>query len=132
MRHRSSRAGKLIVCTILLLLYLNKVRKDIATVNFKTGRFYTVDSAVIVSSVSKAVLNCFFQFSYDFVFALRTLLMITAECMLSKRLVLRFIAALFLLLKLFSSRINSCSNKVNFLKVLGFCVRVISYNAVAT
>ena len=115
MRHRSARAGKLIVCTILLLLYLNKVRKDIATVNLKTGRFYTVDSAVIVNCVSKAVLNCFFQFSYDFVFALRTLLMITtAECMLSKRLVVRFIAALFLLLKLFSSRINSCSNKVNF------------------
>ena len=32
-------------------------RKSTATVNLKTGRFATINSAVIISSVSKAVQN---------------------------------------------------------------------------
>ena len=35
-------------------------RKSKATVNLKTGRFDNIDSAVIISSVSKAVQNCKF------------------------------------------------------------------------
>ena len=33
-------------------------RKNEAAVNLKTGRFNNIDTAVIISSVSKAVQNC--------------------------------------------------------------------------
>ena len=59
-------------------------------------------------SVCKAVQNCT---------ALHTLLMMTAEFMLSKRPVLRFTAALFFLLKLFSSHIY-CNPDVSFTLLL--------------
>ena len=79
-------------------------RKNKATVNLKTGRFDSVDSAVINSGVCKAVLNCKYT-TKQCKTALHTLLMITAESMLSKPAVLRFTATLFFFLKLFSSHI---------------------------
>ena len=54
-----------------------------AALTLKTGRFNVIDSAVIISSVCKAVLQ--------FCTALVILLMMTAESMLSIRPVLRMI-----------------------------------------
>ena len=73
----------------------------------KIKRLDNINSAVIISSVCEAVQNTIsynFQ-NLQFCTALHTLLMMTAEFMLSKRPVLRFTAALFFLLKLFSSHI---------------------------
>ena len=70
---------------------ISSVRKAVQN---KTGRFDDINSAVIISSVCKAVQHL------QFCTALHTLLMMTAEFMLSKRPVLRFTAALFFLLKL--------------------------------
>ena len=67
-----------------------KRKTSTTTVNRKTGHFDNRDSAVIISSVSKAVR--FFQFCV----ALLTLLMMTAESV-SKRPVLRFIVAVLFL-----------------------------------
>ena len=74
-------------CHIIDCYMINVIlrRKNKAAVNHKTGRF-DINSAVIMSSVCKAVQNC-------------------KEFMLSKRPVLRFTAALFFLLKLFLSHI---------------------------
>ena len=80
-----------------------KGRKNKATVMLKTRRFDNIDLAVIISSVSKAVQNrkrSFFQFRT----ALVTLLMMTAEAMLSKCPAVKITAAL-LFLELFSSHI---------------------------
>ena len=74
-------------------------RKSEATGNLKTGRFDNADSAVIISSVCKVAKNRSLQFCT----ALHTLLMMTAESMLSKRPVLRFTVALLFLFTLFSS-----------------------------
>ena len=83
----------------------NSIRwKNKATVNLKTERFNNIDSAVIISNVSKAVHNCerlWFRAFFQFYTALLTLLMMTAESMLSKRLILRFTETLFFLLKMF-------------------------------
>ena len=87
-------------CKVTKYFYLR--RKNKAAVNLKTGRFDNINSAVIISSVCKAVQNCKMNL-LQFCTALHTLLMMTAEFMLSKRPVLRFTAALFFLLKLFSS-----------------------------
>ena len=89
----------------------NLIRKNKAAVNLKTGRFDNINSAVIISSVCKAVQNCKFC-TAQFCTALHTLLMMTAEFMLSKRPVLRFTAALFFLLKLFSSHIYCITNLI--------------------
>ena len=77
-------------------------RKNKAIVNLKAGRFDNVDSTVIISSVSKAKQNCKLQgdtIAFSFFTALLTLLMMTAESMLSKHSVLRITVALFFLLK---------------------------------
>ena len=87
-------------CDITQLVKLR--RKNKAAINLKTGRFDNINLAVIISRVCKAVQNC--------CTALHTLLMMTAEFMLSKRPVLRFTAALFFLLKLFSSHIYCIPN----------------------
>ena len=68
-------------------------RNSAATVSFKTGRFDNIGSAEIIKSVSKAVQNR--KRVCEFCTALLTLLMITAESMLSKRPILRFTVALF-------------------------------------
>ena len=73
---------------------LGNKEKNEVTVHLKTGRFINIDSAVIISSVSEVVKFCI---------AVLTLLMMTAESMLS---VLRFTMTLFFLLKLFSSHIH--------------------------
>ena len=71
-------------------MQIAKEEESTATVNRKTGRFDNRDSAVVISSVSKAV--GFFQL-YT---ALLTSQMMTAESV-SKRPVLRFtVAVLFL------------------------------------
>ena len=59
-------------------------RKNKATVIFKTGRFDNTDSEVIISRISRW-----------FCTTLHTLLMMTAEFVLSKRPVLRITVALF-------------------------------------
>ena len=65
---------------------MGRMWKHKTTVNLATGRFDNIYSAVIISSVSKAVQK--WQLS---------LLMMTAESMLSKCPVLRLTAALFIL-----------------------------------
>ena len=78
---------------LVLKVNLNSLRrKNKAAVNLKTGRFDNINSAVIISSVCKAVL--------------------------SKRPVLRLTAALFFLLKLFSSHIYCIPNLNRFLRVM--------------
>ena len=80
-------------------------KKNKSSVNLKIGRCGNMDSSVIISSVCKAVQNCTnknFSQSCEFLFlqfctALFTLLMMTAESMLSKRPVLRFSGALLFL-----------------------------------
>ena len=96
-------------------------RKNKAAVNLKTGRFDNINSAVIISSVCKAVQNNINSaviissvYKSQFCTALHTLLMMTAEFMLSKRSVLRFTAALFFLLKLFSSHIYCILEWIGF------------------
>ena len=73
--------------------------------NFKTGRFDNIDSTVIISSVCKEV---------------HTLLMITAESMLSKRPVLRFTVTLLFFLELFSFHIYWIQSSMVFLSNLTF------------
>ena len=75
-------------------------RKNKSTVIHKIGRLDNIDSAFIISGISKAVQNRKF-----------VLLMTTADSMLSNRSVLRITVTLFFLLKLFSSRI-CCNPKI--------------------
>ena len=69
--------------------YLMKENKVI--VILKTRRFDSVDSAVIISSVSKTLQNCKIQLCT----ALLTIVMMTSESMLSKRRVFTITVALF-------------------------------------
>ena len=77
--------------------------KNEVTEILKTRRFDIIDSAVIISTVISFVL-----------YRLVALLLITAESILSKHLVLRIIVALFFLLYLSSSYVYCNPNVVFF------------------
>ena len=104
-----------------IVIFCRLSRKNKATAIRESGRFDNIDVAVIISSVSKTVKNLKF-----------TLLMITAEYILSKRPVLRFIVVLLFLLKLFSSPIycipnfSDCSRNVlndnRVMRRIYFCI----------
>ena len=73
--------------------------KNEATVNLKTGRFDNIDSAVNINkwNITQKQISPTNQDSFQFCTLLLTLLMMTAESMLSKRPVLRSTAPLFFL-----------------------------------